>query len=257
MESESTADRFKEVIESVPSGLIMVNTDGNIVLFNRQAEQIFGYLRGEVIGRPMEVLLPERFRSAHVGMRQGFMKNASPRQMGTGRDLFALRKDGSEFAVEVGLNPVDTPEGTMVLAAVVDISERKKAEGRIQQQAQILQNVHDAVFLISADGTVLSWNPGATKVYGFTEEQMIGSNVSVVFPIGEEDRFTTRVYPIVSARGSFEFVAKSIRGDGGEIYVAVRASKFRRAATAQHAVLICANDITLQKQLEQRTLEIS
>ncbi|MDA0813033.1 MAG: PAS domain S-box protein [Verrucomicrobia bacterium] len=217
MESESTAERFKEVIESVPSGLIMVNTDGNIVLFNRQAEQIFGYPRDEVIGCPMEVLLPDRFSSAHVGMRQGFMAHASPRQMGTCRDLFAMRKDGSEFAVEVGLNPVDTPEGTMVLASVIDISERKMAEGKLQQQAQILQNVHDAVFLIAADGTILSWNAGATKVYGFTEEQMVGSNVSEVFPIGEEDRFTNRVYPTVSAKGSFEFVAKSIRSDGGEI----------------------------------------
>ncbi|MEZ5324449.1 MAG: PAS domain S-box protein [Verrucomicrobiales bacterium] len=257
MESARAAERFKEVIESVPSGLIMVDISGEIVLFNRQAEQIFGYTRDEVIGQPMEILLPERYREAHVGMRQGFLKKASPRQMGSGRDLFARRKDGGEFAVEVGLNPVDTPEGTMILAAVVDISERKKAEGRVQQQAQILQNVHDAVFLIASDGTVLSWNPGATKVYGFTEEQMVGRNVSLVFPIGEEDRFTNRVYPTVSAKGSFEFVAKSIRSDGGEIYVAVRASGFLDPAHAQQAVLICANDITVQKLLEQRTLEIS
>ncbi|MGK0185342.1 MAG: two-component system sensor kinase FixL [Verrucomicrobiales bacterium] len=253
----TTAESFREVIESVPSGLVIVDPEGKIALFNRQAEHIFGYSRGEINGQPMEVLLPERYRSAHVQMRQAYLKDARPRQMGSGRELFAQRKDGSEFPVEVGLNPVETPEGTMVLAAIVDISERKRAEQKVRHQAQLLQNVHDAVFLIAPDGTVLTWNPGATNVYGFLEDEMIGRNVRSIFPSGEKDRFTSRVYPTVSSEGSFEFVAKSIRSDGNEIYVAVRASAYHDPASDQPAVLICANDITVQKQLEQRTLDIS
>lgn len=255
----TTVDSFREVIESVPNGLVIVDPAGKIAIFNRQAEKIFGYQREEIKGQSMEILLPERYRSAHSGMRQGYLEDAHPRQMGSGRELFALRKDGSEFPVEVGLNPVKTPEGTMVIAAVVDITERKKAERKVQHQAQLLQNVHDAVFLIAADGTVLTWNAGATKVYGFTEEEMIGTNVSIVFPIGEKDRFTNRVYPNVSANGSYEFVTKSIRSDGDAIYVAVRASAYKDPFSKDEplSVLICANDITVQKQLEQHTLEIS
>lgn len=127
------------MIESVPSGLIMVDASGRIVLFNRQAEEMFGYDRSEVVGRPIEFLLPERYRAGHGAMRSAFTRDASPRRMGAGRDLFAQRKDDSEFAVEVGLNPVETPDGTMVIAAVVDISERKRAEQQLLDYARELE----------------------------------------------------------------------------------------------------------------------
>ena len=116
------------VVEALPVGILMVDGAGEITLVNGQVERILGYPRGELIGRPVETLLPERLRRRHVGDRQLFLTNPVPRQMGAGRDLFALHKDGREVPVEIGLSPVITPAGTFVLASLIDISERKAAE---------------------------------------------------------------------------------------------------------------------------------
>jgi PAS domain S-box-containing protein len=121
-------DQFRLVVEAAPSAMIMVNTEGQVALVNTQAETVFGYSREELIGHPMERLVPERFRSHHIGYRHGYFDDAQARPMGAGRELFGLRKDGSEVPIEIGLNPIHTSEGLFVLASIIDISERKQAE---------------------------------------------------------------------------------------------------------------------------------
>ncbi|MEM7387368.1 MAG: PAS domain S-box protein, partial [Verrucomicrobiota bacterium] len=116
-----TAERLRIVIESIPSGLLLVNARGEIVLVNRQAEIMFGHSREALIGKKMEILLPERYRKNHPNLQHAFMEQPSSRSMGTGRDLFALRADGNEFPVEVGLNPVKSEEGIYVVATIVDV----------------------------------------------------------------------------------------------------------------------------------------
>ena len=108
--------------------MLMVDRHGTIVLVNRQLEQQFGYHRNQLIGQSIEILVPSRFRTVHLADRERYMNLASARPMGKGRELYGLRKDGSEFPIEIGLNPVQTDEGTVVLASVVDITERKRAE---------------------------------------------------------------------------------------------------------------------------------
>jgi len=121
-------EQFRLVVEAAPSAMIMVNTEGHITLVNTQAEAVFGYSRGELIGYPIEMLVPERFRSHHIGYRRSYFDDAQARPMGAGRELFGLRKDGSEVPIEIGLNPIQTSEGLFVLASIIDISERKQAE---------------------------------------------------------------------------------------------------------------------------------
>lgn len=121
-------ERFRLAIEAAPSGMVLANSEGRIVLVNAHAEKLFGYGRDELIGRTLEVLVPERFRGTHPNFREAYVARPSARPMGAGRDLFALRKDGSEVPVEIGLSPIRTNEGLVVLAAVVDISERKRAD---------------------------------------------------------------------------------------------------------------------------------
>ena len=121
-------EQFRLVVEAAPNAMIMVNTEGRITLVNTQAEAVFGYTREELIGHPIEMLVPERFRSHHAGDRKGYFDDAQARPMGAGRELFGRRKDGSEVPVEIGLNPIHTAEGLFVLASIVDISERKRAE---------------------------------------------------------------------------------------------------------------------------------
>jgi PAS domain S-box-containing protein len=121
-------EQFRLVVEAAPSAMIMVNTEGSITLVNTQAEAIFGYTRQELIGRQIETLVPERFRSHHMEYRHGYFGDARARPRGAERELFGLRKDGTEVPIEIGLNPIHTAEGLLVLASIIDISERKQAE---------------------------------------------------------------------------------------------------------------------------------
>jgi PAS domain S-box-containing protein len=120
--------RLRAAVESSPSGLLMTDAAGAIVLVNREVERLFGYPREELLGKTVDMLVPERHRAAHGGFRGGFVADPRVHAMGAGRDLHGLRKDGAEIPVEIGLTPVTTDEGMFVLASIVDISARKRAE---------------------------------------------------------------------------------------------------------------------------------
>lgn len=130
--------QFRLVVESAPSGMLMVDAGGRIVLVNAQIERQFGYAREELMGLSIELLIPERYRARHPDHRAAFFATPSVRAMGSGRDLFGRHKDGTEFPVEIGLNPIETPEGLRVLASVVDITARKRVEEALRRQAQEL-----------------------------------------------------------------------------------------------------------------------
>jgi two-component system, LuxR family, sensor kinase FixL len=125
-------EKFRLTVEASPNGIILADKDGRIVLVNSQTEKLFGYTREEIIGRSVEDLVPRR-RPAHSSYRRAFFEEPMARTMGAGRELFARRKDGSEFPVEIGLAPIETPEGTFILSAVVDITARKEAELEAQR----------------------------------------------------------------------------------------------------------------------------
>ena len=118
-------------------------------MVNAQAERVFGYASGRASGPTDGMLVPERFRDGHPGMRRSFFAEPRSRPMGAGRDLYGLRKDGSEFPVEIGLNPIETDQGTMVLSAIVDISDRKQKEERIiealKEKDVLLGEIHHRV----------------------------------------------------------------------------------------------------------------
>jgi PAS domain S-box-containing protein len=127
------------VVESSPNGVVMVDRGGTIVLVNRETERLFGYTREELVGQPIERLVPERFRDGHPDVRQGFLKHPQTRAMGAGRDLFGIHKDGSEIPVEIGLNPIEAEEGFFVLASVIDIGPRKQAEAELRRSNEELE----------------------------------------------------------------------------------------------------------------------
>ncbi|WP_333877619.1 SpoIIE family protein phosphatase [Methylobacter sp.] len=128
--------RFRQAVESAPNAIVMINKSGNIEMVNSQTETFFGYLRSELIGQPVEILVPKRFRRAHFGFRQAYLAAPVSRPMGAGQDLYGLRKDGTEFPVEIGLSLIDSKEETLILSTIVDITTRKATEAAIRQ-AQI------------------------------------------------------------------------------------------------------------------------
>lgn len=131
--------KFRDLLESMPDGILMANATGRIVLANGQAEAMFGYQRGELVGQLVETLLPARFRSGHVRHRSRYVEQPRPRAMGAGLELYGLRKEGTEFPVEISLNTVSTEEGTLVLSAIRDISDRKRTERELQEKNTALQ----------------------------------------------------------------------------------------------------------------------
>ncbi len=140
---------FRQVVEAAPNAMVMINAAGRIEMVNAQAERVFGYARTELLGQRVEMLVPDRFRDHHPGLRHSFFADPHARPMGAGRELYARRKDGSEFPVEIGLNPIETEDGPMVLSAIVDISDRKQKEAGIRAALQekdiLLGEIHHRV----------------------------------------------------------------------------------------------------------------
>ena len=132
-------DRFRLIVESAPYGILVADSEGSIVMVNRRAEELFGYTREEFAGLGVEDLVPENRRSEHRDMRSGFAAHPELRQMGAGRDLYAVRRDGSEFPVEIGLTPLPEKDRMLFLASVVDITARKKVDEELRQYARELE----------------------------------------------------------------------------------------------------------------------
>ncbi len=129
--------KFRDLLESTPDAILMVNITGRIILLNSRAEAVFGYARSELMGQPVEMLLPDRFREAHIGHRASFFAQPRTRSMGAGLDLHARRKDGTEFPVEISLSPLETEEGQFVSSAIRDVTERKRFERTIQEASRL------------------------------------------------------------------------------------------------------------------------
>jgi PAS domain S-box-containing protein len=126
--------RHRDLLESTPDAIVMVNPSGHIVFVNGHAEALFGYERGELRGMTMELLLPERFRGAHVSHRAGYFDRPTTRTMGVGPVLYGLRKNGSEFPVDISLSPLALDESALVMSAIRDSTERKRIEQTLHEQ---------------------------------------------------------------------------------------------------------------------------
>jgi PAS domain S-box-containing protein len=144
--------RFRALIEAAPDAMVIVDEAGTIKLVNAQTEAVFGYPRQELLGRPVELLVPGRFRADHPAHRIGYAANQQVRPMGAGLHLYGLRRDGSEFPVEISLSPLATSDGLLVSAAVRDVSARKAAEERISEFELIVESSQDAILTKTLDG---------------------------------------------------------------------------------------------------------
>lgn len=188
MTQSTIAERSLQwLLASATEAMLIIDKDGQLILVNPALETLFGYASGELQGQTLESLIPERYRKGHVGLRSGFFDKPHPRAMGAGFELFACRKDGSEFPVEVSLSPLpDNDLQPMVMATIHDISARKQAEHALQESEArmraIFETVVDAIITIDEKGIVERMNPAAERMFGYAEAEVQGRNVSMLMP---------------------------------------------------------------------------
>lgn len=175
----NTEEMMHLAVEASPNGMVMTDREGIIVLVNSATEKLFGYSRQELIGQPVEILVPKRFNHQHPEYRENYIGESKTRPMGHGRDLYGLRKDGTEFPVEVGLNPVETDHGLFVLAVIVDITDRKHAEEMIHLAVEASPN---GMVMTDKNGIIVMVNSTTEMLFGYPRNELIGQQIEILIP---------------------------------------------------------------------------
>jgi PAS domain S-box-containing protein len=254
-ERQRNEEHFHQVIERAPSGMVMIDQADKIVLVNAQIEQAFGYSRNELLGQPIELLVPERFRRQHTGYRNGFAAQPETRVMGAGRDLYGQRKDGSTFPVEIGLNPIQTAQGMMILSTVADITERKRAEELLRQAAEdrfakIFQASPIPMSIVRvSDRRVIETNESFCRLIGLTREEVInktGPELGFTSDAAKRDRYYNELAGNLSVRDVVDF----FRFKTGEKTLLISAESI--TLNGEACILWTTQDITERKLAEER-----
>ena len=168
------------VLDAAPYAMLVVDRQGRIVLANPLSAQMFGYSQNELVGQKVEILVPPRYRAKHPGHRSGYFSgDPHVRPMGAGMELHGLRKNGSEFPVEISLSPIETPAGPMVISAVRDVTARKGAEDKFRA---LLESAPDAMVIVDKRGKIVLINSRTEELFGYQRHELLGHSVEVLVP---------------------------------------------------------------------------
>jgi PAS domain S-box-containing protein len=252
-ERKRAEERFRLVVEAAPNAMLMIDKCRRITLVNQRTEDLFGYDRTDLLGQPIELLVPQRFREEHPAHVGAFFSAPRARAMGAGRELFGRRQDGTEVPIEIGLNPIETPEGLFTLASIIDISERRRAEAAHERLAAIVEYSDDAIISKAPDGTIVSWNHGAEQLFGYAAEEALGQPVFMLVPDrlrNEEGKLLDQIQRD-ERLNHFETIRR--RKDGSELDVSVRLSPIKNNAGEVIGESSIMRDIT---ELKRRDTEL-
>ncbi len=253
--------RYRGLLEAAPDAMVISDTQGRIILINAETERLFNYRRGELIGQPVEILVPERFREKHPRQRQGYTARPHTRTMDGGLELRGLRKDGSEFPAEIALSPLKTPEGVLMTAAIRDISVRKQAQDALRLSEErlrmVVSNAKDyAILMLDPKGIVVSWNEGAERIKGYRADEIIGQHFSRFYsPEDISDGKPELELEIAARAERAEDEGWRIRKDGSRFFANVVITALRDEAGQLRGFGKITRDITERKKSEEQLMK--
>jgi len=240
-----------------PNAIFVTGPGGIILQANPCATEFFGYTNAELIGRPIEFLIPERFRSHHPSHRENYNAHPRTRQMGAAMNLFALRKDGTEFPVDIMLRPMQTDAGPITLSFLRDMTEQHQAEEALREKdlqlRSILDSVRDyAIYLLDPEGCVQTWNPGAERIKQYKAEEILGLHFSRFFIQEDVERGRpAELLRLAAARGRIEEEAWRVRKDGSRFWANVVLTVIRDQAGQISGYAKVTRDFTDRKRAEE------
>ncbi|MGD2066977.1 MAG: PAS domain S-box protein, partial [Candidatus Bathyarchaeota archaeon] len=254
-ERKQAEEKFRLAVEAAPNAMVTVNKKGEILMANSETERLFGYDRDELLGQPVEILVPERYRRKHIKYRQGYYGKAEKRALGSGRDLFGLRKDGTEIPVEIGLNPIQTPDGVLVLCSLIDITERKQAEEALRESEHrfrsTLDNMMEGCQILGRDWRYLYINDAAEIHNRRPKEELMGKKYMDMWP-GIED---TKVFELI--RNCMEERIPHVMENEFAFPDGAKGWFDLRIQPVPEGVFILSVDITERKQNEERIRKLN
>jgi PAS domain S-box-containing protein len=257
-EKEKSGRMFRDLLESAPDAMVIVNEKGLIVLTNQQTESLFGYQKSELIGQPVELLIPEELRLNHIYHREQFGKDPRVRSMGAGMELMAVKKNGAKFPVEISLSPLQREEGVLISASIRDITERKSSADRLKRSEEgfrlLVSNVKDyAIFMVDVNGLVASWNSGAEYIKGYHSEEIIGQPIGV-FYTERDQKLGEPGHNLEMARkyGHYEKEGWKVRKDGSMFFADVVITALFDEKGNLKGYSKVTRDITEQKKAQEQ-----
>ena len=256
-ERQKNVARFEGLLEAAPDAMVGVDRSGVIRFVNRQTELMFGYRRDELVGEPLETLVPESYRGVHPGHREGYFAHPGTRAMGAGLDLTGRRRDGSEFPVDISLSAIHDGDDMLVTAAVRDITDRRRAEEDLHRMAAIIEFSDDAVVSKTLEGVVTTWNPAAERLYGYAAAEVLGRPASFLVPPGQPDDVSDILQRVSRGERVEHYETRRVSKDGRLIDVSVAASPIRDARGQLVGASTIARDITEKRRAEETIRELN
>jgi PAS domain S-box-containing protein len=242
--------KFKALLETAPDAMIIANEKGVIQLINLQTEKIFGYKRDELIGQPVEMLIPDSFRSRHQHHRETFMKTPHARPMGEGLQLYAKRKDGSELPVEISLSPIQTDGQQWVSAAIRNITERKKIEEKVLYLARLIEATSEAVFSLDQNLTIKSWNKAAEVLFGYTKEEVIGKPADEITRPQLKEEEQLHIQQQLASVGSWQGEMGFLKKSGALMFLSTSTALTQNVKGELDGYVTVCRDFSERKKLE-------
>ena len=247
----NTADtQFQTVMEAMPTGIILADDAGHITMVNQHVGRMFGYEPVELLGQPVEVLLPERFRAAHPTHVRTFFRSPTARAMGAGKDLSGLRKDGSEFFLEIGLAPIQTPQGVRIVASIADITKRKKMESTRFRLQQAVNHAQDGMALLDEAGELTYMNPAYATIFGYAVDDLLGKRWTQLYPEEWAAMIEQMHLPMLHSAGQWQGEVVGKRKSGDAFHVDLALSLLEEPGTGRQSILCTCRDISYRKQME-------